>query len=243
MIRTFCRISPPSTKPMALRAPPSFKIVNQNGGSTLPRTDPSQGWEGETALDVEWAHAIAPGANILLVEAASASDSDLFAAVNYARNAAGVSVISMSWGSDDSAANRQLDQSLSATYLQTPAGHQGVTFVASTGDHGVASFPSTSPNVLAVGGTDLYLSSSGAISNETAWTPQTFGRHHLERRRRNQRGIQRPQHNPMSRTTRASPSTSTTRSARTMVGSESAARAPALRNGRPSWPSPTKAAP
>ena len=85
----------------------------------------SQGWEGETALDVEWAHAIAPGANILLVEATSDSDSDLFAAVNYAREQAGVSVISMSWGSDDNAAYAANDQSLANKYLVTPAGHPG----------------------------------------------------------------------------------------------------------------------
>jgi subtilase family serine protease len=70
---------------LGIAAPPSFRVVNENGGTSLPGTDPSQGWEGETALDVEWAHAIAPGANILLVEANSASDNDLFAAVNYAR--------------------------------------------------------------------------------------------------------------------------------------------------------------
>ncbi len=158
-----------------IAAPLSFKIVNQNGGTALPGTDPSQGWEGETALDVEWAHAIAPGANIILVEANSASDNDLFAAVNWARNQSGVSVISMSWGSDDTLANKSWDQNLSSTYLVTPTGHQGVTFVASSGDNGYPSFPSTSPNVLSVGGTDLYLNSNGTISNETAWTPQTGG--------------------------------------------------------------------
>src|SRR5271167_4525515 len=109
-------------------APASFKIVNQNGGTSLPGTDPSQGWEGETALDVEWAHAIAPGANILLVEANSASDSNLFAAVNYARQQAGVSAISMSWGSDDNVSNAATDKNLSNTYLVTPSGHQGITF-------------------------------------------------------------------------------------------------------------------
>ena len=107
--------------------------------------------EGETALDVEWAHAIAPGANILLVEANSASDNDLFAAVNYARSQPGVSVISMSWGSDDNVSYASYDQSMSSQYLVTPSGHQGVTFVASSGDTGVPNFPSTSPNVLAVG--------------------------------------------------------------------------------------------
>jgi subtilase family serine protease len=154
---------------MGLAAPPSFRVVNQSGGTSLPGTDPSQGWEGETALDVEWAHAIAPGANIILVEANSASDNDLFAAVNWARQQAGVSVISMSWGSDDNASYASYDQSLASKYLVTPSGHAGITFVASSGDSGVPSFPSTSPNVLAVGGTNLYLTSSGSISSETPW--------------------------------------------------------------------------
>ena len=158
-----------------IAAPASLKVVNESGGTSLPGTDSSGGWEMETSLDVEWAHAIAPGANIVLVEASSASDSDLFAAVNYAREQAGVSVISMSWGSDDSSANKANDQSLAAAYLVTPSGHQGITFVAATGDQGVADFPATSPNVLAVGGTDLYLTSTGSISSETAWTPTTSG--------------------------------------------------------------------
>ena len=168
-------IWPPLIPSLESPAPPSFKIVNQNGGTSLPGTDPNQGWEGETALDVEWAHAIAPGANILLVEANSASDSNLFAAVNYARQQPGVSAISMSWGSDDNASNATNDKNLSNTYLVTPSGHQGITFVASSGDDGHPSFPAESPNVLAVGGTDLYLTSSGAITNETAWTPTTSG--------------------------------------------------------------------
>ena len=158
---------------MGIAAPPSFKVVNQSGGSTLPSTDPNQGWEGEIALDVEWAHAIAPGANIILVEANNASDQNLFAAVNWARQQAGVSVISMSWGSDDSLSNASTDQSLSSQYLVTPSGHQGITFVASSGDDGKPNFPAESPSVLAVGGTDLYLTSSGSISSETAWTPTT----------------------------------------------------------------------
>ena len=153
-----------------LTAPASLKVVNQSGATTLPGTDSTGGWEMETSLDVEWAHAIAPAANILLVEANSSSDSDLFAAVNYAREQAGVSVISMSWGSADAAANASNDQALSTQYLVTPSGHQGITFVAATGDVGVADFPATSPNVLAVGGTDLYLNSSGGISSETAWS-------------------------------------------------------------------------
>jgi len=63
--------------------PPSFTKVNQTGGSTLPGTDPAakgNDWELEEALDIEWTHAIAPGANIILVEANSAFDSDLITA-------------------------------------------------------------------------------------------------------------------------------------------------------------------
>jgi subtilase family serine protease len=157
-----------------IAAPASLKVVNQNGGTNLPGTDSTGGWEVEESLDVEWAHAIAPGANIVLVEASSDSDSSLFAAVNYAREQAGVSVISMSWGSDDSASDAANDQALAAQYLVTPSGHQGITFVAAAGDTGVAEFPSTSPDVLAVGGTDLYLNSNGTISKETYWTPQTI---------------------------------------------------------------------
>ena len=52
---------------------------------------------GETSLDVEWSHAVAPGANILLVQAKSMNLSDLMAAVDWARHQPGVSVVSMSW--------------------------------------------------------------------------------------------------------------------------------------------------
>ena len=157
-----------------IAAPPSLTVVNQSGGTSLPGADPTGGWEVEESLDVEWAHAIAPAANIVLVEANSDSDANLFAAVNYAREQTAVSVISMSWGSDDSAADASNDQALAAADLVTPSGHQGITFVAASGDNGVPEFPSTSPAVLAVGGTNLYLNSNGTISSETYWTPQTI---------------------------------------------------------------------
>ena len=77
-------------------APPSFTRVAQDGTANYPTTDPTGDWETETALDVEWAHATAPGANILLVEADSPVD--LYTAVDFARHQAAVSVISMSFG-------------------------------------------------------------------------------------------------------------------------------------------------
>src|SRR5262249_41943798 len=70
-----------------IAAPPRFTVVNQTGGTSLPTSNTS--WGLEESLDVEWAHAMAPGASILLVEANSSNWMDLFAAVNYARNQPG----------------------------------------------------------------------------------------------------------------------------------------------------------
>src|SRR5262249_21361675 len=82
-----------------IAAPPSLTKGNQAGGTSYPVVD--AGWGLEISLDVEWAHAIAPAANILLVEANSNNFSDLFAAITYAKNLPGVSVVSMSWGSSE----------------------------------------------------------------------------------------------------------------------------------------------
>src|SRR5207237_1022841 len=117
-------------KAMGIADPLSFKQLSQTGGSTSGiATD--AGRAGEIALDVEWAHAIAPKAKIVLVEAKTANFNDLMAAVNYARNAAGVSVVSLSWGGSEFYGQTQYD-----SLFTTPAGHQGVTFVASAGDSG-----------------------------------------------------------------------------------------------------------
>jgi len=156
-------------------ADPVLTVIGQNGSTTLPGTDPSgkgNSWALETSLDVEWAHAVAPGANILLVEANSNSDADLFAAIDTARHYAGVSVISMSWGGGEWSSESYYDQ-----FFTTPGGHTGVTFVASSGDSGAyvsrttkgVEYPAASPNVLAVGGTYLTVDASGNTISETAW--------------------------------------------------------------------------
>jgi subtilase family serine protease len=149
-----------------IAAPPNFTVVNQNGGTTLPTADRT--WGMEESLDVEWAHAMAPGANILLVESDSNSWSDLMTAVNYARNRPGVSVVSMSWGSPEWSTERAYDG-----YFTTPSGHNGITFVAASGDGGSSGaplYPATSPNVLAVGGTQLGLLNNLNYGSETAWS-------------------------------------------------------------------------
>lgn len=143
---------------------PVFTKVNQNGGSSMPAAD--AGWAGEIALDVEWAHAIAPKAKILLVEASDSSLANLMAAVNYARNAPGVVAVSMSWGSSEFSGEKNYDSSFT-----TPAGHAGVTFLASSGDAGApVGFPAISPNVVGVGGTTLNVSATGTYGSESGWS-------------------------------------------------------------------------
>lgn len=122
-----------------------------------------QGWSLETAMDVEWAHAIAPQAKILLVEAKSASGINLLNAVDYARNRSDVVAVSMSWGGDESSDEASLDYHFTSKY--------GASFFASSGDEGAgAEWPASSPNVVAVGGTHLNISKAGKFLSETAWS-------------------------------------------------------------------------
>jgi hypothetical protein len=137
---------------------PHLTVINQAGSRT------NRGWASEEALDVEWAHAIAPGANILVVEARSQSPQGLFAAVNRARNTPGVVAVSMSWGFSEVPDETSFD-----ALFTTPAGHTGITFVAASGDSAAVEYPATSPNVLAVGGTSLLLSASGGYGAEAPW--------------------------------------------------------------------------
>jgi subtilase family serine protease len=125
-------------------------------------TDPTGGWELEESLDVEWAHAIAPNATIMLVEAASTSFTDLLSAVSYATSQPGVVAVSMSWGGTEFSGENSYDSYFTGS---------GITFFASSGDSGAGViWPSSSPNVVGVGGTTLNLNSDGSFSSETAWS-------------------------------------------------------------------------
>lgn len=146
-----------------LPAAPRLTKVNQTGGTPLPV--PSAAWATETCIDAQWAHAIAPGASILVVEARSNADADLMAAVATARSAPGVVAVSMSWGRREYAGETIHD----ATFT-TPAGHAGVTFFAASGDSGAPGiYPATSRNVVAVGGTSLSLGTAGEAI-ERGWS-------------------------------------------------------------------------
>lgn len=119
------------------------------------------GWALETSLDVQWAHAIAPRAKILLVVAKSASFSDLLAAVDYAVTH-GAAQISMSWGGSEFSSEISYDSHFNVA---------GVSFFASSGDNGTGViWPSASPYVVAVGGTTLNLDSGGNVLSESAWS-------------------------------------------------------------------------
>lgn len=149
---------------------PSFTQVAQDGSTNYPGQDPAgvgtNNWHLETALDVQWAHAMAPGASILLVEANSPSFTDLTAAVTWAKNQPGVSVVSLSWGAGEFPSQPTYD-----TFFTTPIGHAGVSFVAASGDSGSPGmYPAFSPNVLSVGGTTLTLNAAGYIQTETGWS-------------------------------------------------------------------------
>lgn len=129
-----------------------------------PQGTPSanSGWALETSLDVQWAHAVAPGARIVVVVARSASLTNLLSAVDYAVKTLGARQVSMSWGSAEFSSQANYD---------THFNKSGVSFFASSGDSGAGViWPSSSPYVVAVGGTTLQIGSTGAVTSETGWS-------------------------------------------------------------------------
>jgi subtilase family serine protease len=144
--------------PVCTTANGCFSKVDQNGGSNYPRTN--AGWALEISLDVQWAHAIAPGAKILLVEANSNTFTNLLAAEDHAKTHA--QYVSNSWSGSEFSGESSYD----GHFLQS-----GVSFFFSSGDSGTpAEYPSASPNVISVGGTTLNFSRTGQFLSETGWS-------------------------------------------------------------------------
>lgn len=133
--------------------------------ATKVRPDPDFDAAGEAALDVEMVHAMAPDANIILVEAAAFDDPALLQAVQRAAELLQPTggVISMSFG-----INEFFGMDLESAYSSLPA---NVSLVASAGDSGAeVELPAGSAFVTAVGGTNLPLDASGSRTGaETAW--------------------------------------------------------------------------
>jgi hypothetical protein len=136
-----------------------FKKVNQNGAaSPLPTAD--AGWAGEIALDLDMVSAVCPNCHILLVEANSASDTDLYTAVDYA--AAHAKYVSNSWGGPEDASQTAADAHFN---------HPGVAITVSSGDSGYgAEYPSSSRYVTSVGGTSLRTAGNSRGWTESAWS-------------------------------------------------------------------------
>ena len=140
-----------------------FSQVSQTGSSSLPTSD--TGWAGEISLDLDMVSAACPLCHILLVEATSASDSDLYTAENYA--AAHAKFVSNSWGGSEYSGQTSDD-----TYFN----HPGVAITVSSGDDGTgAEYPATSRYVTAVGGTSLSSASNTRGWTETAWSSAGSG--------------------------------------------------------------------
>ena len=134
-----------------------FQVINARG--IPPALD--AGWAMESALDIEWAHAMAPMAKIVLVQSASNTFLDLFQAVDVANAIPNVKQVSMSWGGAEFSAETSFD-----SHLKNP----GVTYLAGAGDVGGQTlYPSVSQYVVSAGGTKINRNSSEIFICETGW--------------------------------------------------------------------------
>lgn len=166
---------------------PQFTQIAPDGLTPFDPADSNQvGWAGEITLDVEWAHAIAPKANITLVLAKSNNDADILSATRYAVEHHLGQVISQSFGEAEQCMDPDLVRQQHALFAK--AVRQGITLFASSGDEGAAlptcdntsffkaaSTPATDPNVTAVGGTMLVANgTTGAYDHEAVWNEPDF---------------------------------------------------------------------
>ena len=177
-----------------LPMPPSIQQIHMPGSTPFDYTDFNQlGWAEETSLDVQWAHAIAPGANIVVVAAVDNSDAAILDAQNYAIDHNLGYIISESFGSSElaltqaGAEGQQILNDNERSYKR--AADHNISVLVSSGDDGsegtdingvfqafpVANYPASSPNVTTVGGTNLFFGKdghadpNGAYIGEAVW--------------------------------------------------------------------------
>lgn len=139
-------------------------------------------WAVETALDVEWAHAIAPAAKIDLVIALDSSLAHIFDGISYVANSlANETALSMSLGLSEASYPTTGSDTIAATHqLFVTITSHGTSVFASSGDSGASSccnvqYPASDPLVVAVGGTSLTLNSNATITTESAWSGSGAG--------------------------------------------------------------------
>ena len=140
---------------------PTAKFSKVYASGKKPADACSSGWEGEEALDIEWAHAMAPHAQIVLMEAASNSNTDMFNAVQaantYISKHGGKGEVSMSWGTGEYSGENALD-----SYFT----QNNVVYFASSGDSSGVIYPSASPNVVSAGGVQVVRNTSGDYTKQ-----------------------------------------------------------------------------
>lgn len=166
---------------------PPFTIVAPDGLTPFDPNDANQvSWAGEITLDVEWAHAIAPDAHIVLVLAKSNQDTDILSATRYAIRHNLGDVISQSFGEGESCVDPKLLRQEHELFLEATL--KGITLFASSGDQGAAQYtcdgnsyflsvssPASDPLVTGVGGTKLIADGqTGAYQSETAWNEPQY---------------------------------------------------------------------
>jgi subtilase family serine protease len=166
---------------------PTLNIIAPDGLTPFDPNDGNMiGWSGEITLDVEWAHAIAPGAEINLVLAKSNNDADILSATQFALVHNLGDVVSQSFGEAEQCMDRQLLNRQHRLFALATA--ERITLLASSGDQGAAeptcdgtsfflatSTPATDPFVTSVGGTRLFADGlTGAYQSETVWNEPDF---------------------------------------------------------------------
>ncbi|MCL6517692.1 S53 family peptidase [Alicyclobacillus sp.] len=160
--------------------PLQLEVVTAPGTNVMAQKNPAQaanasGWAGETSMDVELAHAVAPGAKILLVQTPN-NYNDLYMGVNYVVDNALANQISLSWGSVDTLLPAAERRAQSQIFAQAAA--EGINVFVSSGDSGdlaaimgspYTEYPASDPNVVAVGGTSLFVNRDGSYKSEIEW--------------------------------------------------------------------------
>jgi subtilase family serine protease len=178
--------------------PPSLKVITPAGAPPPfdPTNDDMVGWAEETSLDVEYAHSIAPGANILLVETPVSETEgvtgfpEIVKSENYVIDHNLGDVISQSFGATEETFPSPASIFALRSAFFNAAAH-GVTVLGASGDfgptdfkldltnlydHQVNSWPSSDPLVTSVGGTQLHLDANGnRLAPDNVWNDIPIG--------------------------------------------------------------------
>jgi len=175
-------------------APPSFQQIRMPGSLPFDPNDDNQlGWAFETSLDVQWAHAIAPGANIIVVAAVDNQDANILAAQNYAIENRLGHIMSESFGESELDMDSKTLFDNEQSYKRARNGR--ISVLVSAGDDGATnpgpdgnlkpfrnvSYPASSPYVTSVGGTNLFFGTAnhadpnGVYQGEVVWNEENLG--------------------------------------------------------------------